>query len=168
MCGWYLIVYYQLGYSAARCAVHLKNQSSEPCLMHNILAQPLSQQKIDTSCPTTKHPCLSGCIFSDFQSLQGTPSQNWGAPGMGDMTEGIVFIWKYLFNIILQGYMNHLQSNYSHHGQQQSQRAAFTGHLWLGSIWVWRYPVHASDVEWPMMLFGGKPIEPIECHFQTE
>jgi len=65
----------------------------------------------DLAYATTNRLCSSSCIFGDFPRMQGAPVQTRGAPEMGDVPKGTVYIWKYPGIIMFRRSASDLQSN---------------------------------------------------------
>jgi len=153
--GGYLFEYYRSWDRAARHAGRPKNWSSESCWMHIWLARPSLRQEVDLVYSTTNRQCSSRCRFDDLRSQRGALGQNWGAPAMGYVPNGIGYIWKYLCRLMFRGYVRHLQSNYHRRARNRVQRGAFMGHLPIGMIPFWSCPVHAWVVDPSRFSFAG-------------
>jgi hypothetical protein len=83
---------------------------------------------------TANCPGSSSGIIGDFQSLGCTPVQNPGAPEMGDMPQGTLYILKYTCSILFRRHASHHQSTNHRRAQNGVQRGRFTGHLLIGII----------------------------------
>jgi len=126
------------------------------------------RQDADFVNPTTNHLCSSRYIFRNYICLPGAPVPNRGAPEMGDVPEGTIYIWNYPSSIMFRWYVSHRQSNYHCRAPNRVERGAFAGHLLIGMIRSWSCPVHASDVHIFKFLFTGYMIESVASCVSTE
>jgi len=92
------------------------------------------RQAADLAYPSTNHPCSDYNIFGNFPILRGSLVQNGGAPEIGDVPNGTVYIWKYPCSMMFQRYVNDLQSNYHQRARNRVEREAFASRLLIGII----------------------------------